>query len=447
MKLRYLSSACIILEDDGVKILYDPWLVDGAYIGSWFHYPPLKFNPEDFNDVDYIYISHIHPDHFDPNTLKRMDKKIPVIINNYLAKFLKNNIEELGFKVTEFNHNERIHLKNNLHLNILAADACNPQLCAQFLGCAVMETRIGATQIDSMSVIDNGTEVVVNVNDCPWELAQHSAKIIKDNYKNIDLLLTGYAGAGGYPQCFDMSEEEKQKEAQNKKTKFLTYGENYINLFKPKYFFPFAGRYTLGGKLFALNKYRGNPEIEEAYEYFSNSSNIVHTKNQCIILNQGEYFDITTEKCSKPYTPINSSKKQEYIEQVISKSKFEYENDSIPTNDEISLLLPNCYDRFEKMRSRIGFISDTQILLDLSDGNYISISSKGEGYKIIPKEEISQLEKYMIFSVDKRLLKRALMGPKLVHWNNIELGSHIWHKKVPNYYERGLYYILNFFYS
>ncbi len=445
MKLQYLSSACVIIEDDGVKILCDPWLTDGAYLGSWFHYPPLKFKPEDFNDVDYIYISHIHPDHIDPNTLKQMDKNIPVIINNYNSKFLKYNIENLGFKVTEFNHDERFHLKKKLHMKILAADNCNPQLCAQFIGCATMETKYGSTQIDSMCVIENGKEVVVNVNDCPWELSHHSAKKIKNEYDKIDLLLTGYAGASAYPQCFDMTDKEKIVEAEKKRQKFLIFGENYVNLFKPKYYHPFAGRYTLGGKLYSLNKYRGNPEIEDAYQYFTTTKNIDQSKQKCIILNQGEIFDISSGECSKPYEPVNISEKNQYVKDVLSKIKFDYENDPMPTTEDLLLLLPKCFERFENMRSKISFTSDTKILLDLSDGNFISISCKGDGYEIISKSETEKLSRYMIFSVDKKLLKRALLGPKFAHWNNVELGSHIWHKKVPNDYERGLYYCLNFF--
>lgn len=444
MRLQYISSACVLIEDDDVKILCDPWLVDGAYLGSWFHYPPLKFQPEQFNDVDFIYISHIHPDHFDPNTLNRMNKKIPIIINNYVSKFLKNNIEKLGFKVIELNHNTRVHLKNNLYINILAADACNPQLCAQFIGCAVMETTVGATQIDSMCVIDNGKEVVVNVNDCPWELANFSAKFIMNQYDHVDLLLTGYSGAGAYPQCFDITDDEKEQEMQNKKIKFLTHGENYVNLFKPKFFLPFAGRYTLGGKLTKFNKYRGNPELDEAYDYFSKSSKINHEKSQCILLNTGSFFDITTGNTSNSYAPIDLEEKQKYIDDVLSKIKFDYENDLVPNSEEILQLLPKSYDRFEKMRLTIGFISDTKILLELSNEKFISISCNGDGYDVIDTKEIEKLSKYMIFSLDKRLLKRALMGPKFAHWNNIELGSHIWHKKVPNNYERGLYYCLNF---
>lgn len=64
MKIRYIKSACVAIEIKEVKILTDPWLVDGEYYGSWCHYPKLKFDQDYFDNIDYIYISHIHPDHF-----------------------------------------------------------------------------------------------------------------------------------------------------------------------------------------------------------------------------------------------------------------------------------------------------------------------------------------------------------------------------------------------
>ena len=79
MKVTFHQSACVLIEGDGVKILCDPWLVDGAYIGSWHIYPPYEFQPNEFNDVDYIYVSHIHPDHFNDKTLMQLNKDIPVL--------------------------------------------------------------------------------------------------------------------------------------------------------------------------------------------------------------------------------------------------------------------------------------------------------------------------------------------------------------------------------
>ena len=45
--------------------------------------------------------------------------------------------------------------------------------------------------------------VPVHVNDCPLELAKSTFIDIKKQYENITCLLTGYGGAGPYPQCFE----------------------------------------------------------------------------------------------------------------------------------------------------------------------------------------------------------------------------------------------------
>ena len=139
MKLTFLQSSSYILEHNGVKILNDPWLVDGEYYGSWSHYPQFKFNPVNYSDIDYIFISHIHPDHVSFKTLEQLDKSIPVLIHQFPTKFLKKNIENLGFKTIEIEHNKRTKLKNDLYINILAADNCDPELCGKFLGCGTAE--------------------------------------------------------------------------------------------------------------------------------------------------------------------------------------------------------------------------------------------------------------------------------------------------------------------
>src|SRR3972149_7564393 len=167
MKLKFLQSASVMIEDEGVKILCDPWLTDGEYFGSWAHYPHFDFNPRDFDDTDFIYISHVHPDHLSLKTLSKLRKDKPVIIHKFPEDFMKKDIENLGFQVREILHDTRVPLKNNVHINILAADNCDPKLCGRYFGCSLLENKFGATSIDTMSVIDNGKEVIVNTNDCP----------------------------------------------------------------------------------------------------------------------------------------------------------------------------------------------------------------------------------------------------------------------------------------
>jgi len=132
MKITQLNSASVMIEDgvddSKVKILCDPWLEGEEYLGSWAMYPPYHFNPDNFTDVDFIYVSHIHPDHSSTKTLSKLNKDIPVLIHNFPEKFLKNKIESLGFKTIELEHGIRISLKNNLHINIMAADNCDPNI-------------------------------------------------------------------------------------------------------------------------------------------------------------------------------------------------------------------------------------------------------------------------------------------------------------------------------
>jgi len=448
MKLIYLSSASVIINHEKTNILCDPWLVDGEFYGSWFHYPSLNFKPEDFNFVDYIYISHIHPDHLSIKTLSRMNKKIPVIILNYVDKFLKRNIERLGFNVIELEHNKRTHLKDNLYINILAAHYCNPKLCSKLMGCSNVEKIFGATSLDSMSVIDNGKEVVVNTNDCPFEIAKFSADAIKEYYKNIDFLLVGYSGAGPYPQCFDMlTDQEKNDAAIKKKKQFFNQAESYVNLFQPKFFMPFAGRYTLGGKLADLNDQRGVPELEEAFDYFTVSSNINQKKHKCIILNAQNNFDISTEIASAPYRKSNLREKINYIKNVLSTIKFDFENKPHVTLEQINRLLPKCYERFENRRKKINYNSDKVILLKIIEDKILVISCNGSGYKIIPEVEKKDFKNFLFIELDDRLLNLLLLGPKFAHWNNAEIGSHLRFYRYPDVFERAQYHCLCYFHS
>ena len=77
----------------------------------------------------------------------------------------------------------------------------------------------------------------------------------------------------------------------------------------------------------------------------------------------------------------------------------------------------------------------------------MKVSANGNGYKIIEKNELNELKKYVKISLDSRLLLRLLKGPKYAHWNNAEIGSHLVYERKPEIYERGLYHSLSFFHS
>ena len=447
MKLTFFQSSAVMIETKGVKILCDPWLVDGELYGSWNHYPPIDFQPQNFNDVDFIYLSHIHQDHFSKKSLSKLNKDIPVIIHNFENKILRENIKEMGFKVNELNHNDRTHLKNQVFINILAADNCDPSICYKYFGCAPLESKYGSTSIDTMSVIDDQDNVLVNTNDCPFELSFTAATTLKEKYSKIDMLLVGYTSASAYPQCFTLSEAEKIREKERMQQDFLKKAENYVNLFEPDYFMPFAGRYTLAGKLAPLNDYRGVTELDDAFSYFTNSKNIDVEKSKCIILNPGSIFDTETGQPSEPYKKIDKIQKQQYIQNVLAKRKLDYESEQEPEIDEIKSLIGKCYERFERKRKELRFSSEATVLIKLSSEEFLAISCNGNGWKIIKQKNIDDYKNYVKLSLDTRLLKWILSGPRYAHWNVAENGSHITFERTPNVYERGLYYCLAFFYA
>lgn len=449
MQVTYLESAAILIEDGDAAVLCDPWLLDGAYYGSWAHYPEPDFEPEEFDDVDYIYISHIHPDHFDPDTLERMDTDIPVLIHDYRWDYLRDAIAELGFEVIELPHGQRTHLTEDVHINILAADGCDPERCGNYFGCTWYDTDAetpGSTQVDSMAVIDNGTETVVNTNDVPFSIAEPVCTDVKREYGEVDLLCHQYSAAQFYPQAVtNYSHEKKIRERDRVIREKHERALDFIDIFEPNYYMPFAGEYVLTGDLAHLNEYTANPPREEALEFFSTA--VDSDEHECVFLNSGEHIDLETGDRSAPFQPPDPDAKQRYIEEELSSRSFDYEADPIPTLEELQAYVPYAYDNLEEKRERIGFTSDTTVLVSLVEDVYLELDLNGGGYRYVASPDTDHYDGYVKMEVDPRLLKRLFEGPHSAYWADAKIGSHIGIEKEPDIYERGLYLCLGSFHA
>jgi UDP-MurNAc hydroxylase len=440
MKVTHIASATVLVSHKNTKILTDPWLVGEEFYGSWTHYPPLNIDFNKFDDVDYIYISHIHPDHMSKETLEKINPNIPILIHDYDAKFVKMNLENWGRKVIELKHGEKFHCGDGLNIHIYAADDCNPEVCFKFFGCGKMESKFGSTGIDTMSVIENGDKTILNVNDCPFSLSENVLNRVLKNHPVIDMLWVGYAGAGSYPQCWDYSDEEKLNlYGLKKKSHFLNMGLDFLKRINPKTYMPFAGTYTLRGKYAHLEKFRVVPELQDALKFYQQNYN-----GNGILLNSFESYDLGEDVASSDYVPVQYEEKLRYVEEVLSKHKYEYEMDSEPTLEEILSLLPRAYERFNDKRKEIKFDSDTNVYIYLPDNKLCKVSCKGLGYEIVDINDFND-KKYVTYKLDYKLLHRILKGPRFAHWNNAEIGSHIMFSRKPEVYERALYFSMNYF--
>ena len=166
-----------------------------------------------------------------------------------------------------------------------------------------------------------------------------------------------------------------------------------------------------------------------------------------MLLNSESIFDLENFSSSSEYQKINLTEKSNYIKNILSNQKFDYESEIFPSKNELSKLFPNCYNRFESRRKRIGYMSDTMIFIEDYDGEFIQIACNGDGYSCKSLEELDLNQNYVMIKLDKKLLKQILKGPKFAHWNNAEIGSHLKFIRSPETFERPLYHCLSYFHS
>jgi len=442
MKIKLYRSATVGLKSENFKLLMDPWLVDGEYFGSWSHFPKYNINKNlnEINSYDAIYISHIHPDHCSDKTLKLINKNIPIYIHSFHSKFLKFKLERMGFNVFEIKNGSTKKLSKELSITIYAADNCNPELCYKFFGCADLEASEGSQQIDSIAVFENSQNVVVNTNDCPFELAKDTLQRIKKKYEKIDLLLTGYQNASPYPQCFENLEtNEKINEGKKVAINCLNRSLSSINLLKPEYFLPFAGTYILTGKLSKIDHLRGVPSIDEAFEYLSKNQNT----SKPLMLSTDSEFDFNSKLYSKKYQKFEVQKYNEYLE-FLSSKKLDFENEEYPDLDEIYDLSKLAHIKYLEKKLIFNIKFDTDIYVEIYD-KFIKLCKNN---KIILEKSSNNLSgKFVIYKVDPRLLKLLLKGPRYAHWNNAEIGSHLKIFRKTNIFERQVYSSMNYFHN
>jgi UDP-MurNAc hydroxylase len=251
VKITYIANACCLYEHEGYKILSDPWLADGAFEGSWAHFPPLLSKAEDFFDVDLIYISHLHPDHYDEETLKKFPKTIPILILDSKPNYLLKKVESLKFKT--------IHQIPDQ--GILIAGPFKITMFAPFTGHLFYETEIGNI-IDSAIVLEAGGIKIFNANDNAPTL--EASRKLQKQFGSFDLIQLVDSTAGPYPACFkNLTHEEKLSERDRILTRHMDLMCECAKVLNAKLAMPFAGHYKLRGPLEKLNQYLGVYEPEE----------------------------------------------------------------------------------------------------------------------------------------------------------------------------------------
>lgn len=421
MQVRYIKSATVVIEHNGVKVLCDPWLTEGIYYGSWFSWPVNKFTAADFQDVDYIYISHVHPDHCDENTLRDLPKNIPIIILDFAEKFLRNRLKILGFTdIREVPNRGELSLGKDFKVEVMAADDNSAARFARSYRIKPFGSHEKTLQIDSLAIFSGGGKVVVNSNDVPVGLWIESAGYVISKYEKIDLLLVSYAGAGPFPQAYMIPMDQMLHGATGAAYTFLSGTMNYIHALKPKYFMPYAGQYTLGGKLAWMNTFKGVVELDELIIDFLPFLKSHGFTAEMVLLDCGESFDVDKERPSKDFTPTDFHARGKYVKDVLAKKKFDYELLEKAGED----ILPKMKAARETMwrkQATFNYYEDVDFYINAQTGDFYHLNFSHKEVKRVAKETYDRTT--IVASLDPRLMNMIL--DRKANWNNAEIGSHV----------------------
>lgn len=411
MKVRYIYSACIVIETPDCRICCDPWFTQGIYEGSWYQYPPIKDPVAAIGQIDFVYVSHIHPDHYDPpflRTLLRANPECGVLVGTENQDFLVSKMRRDGFRP--------------LSVSKLSKGLTELAIFPNFADDEI--------NIDSALAVKSSGLTVVNMNDCPFDERQVS--LVREFCGAVpDLACLPYAGAGPYPQMYRFgSETARILAVENKKRQFLQLFGRYLDALEPRFAMPFAGLYYLGGPLRTKNVDRGVPDAIEVKREFGDSV--------LVLEEDGGEIDLTNNKITRErLVAFNQVARDVYLSQFDS-VLFPYELTPSVGHTKLTEILAEAHS---KAITRVKNPPDRTICFQLNPNQFLCLRSDHPG-SVIVTNSVNNFSNREIIEIDERLLHGLLT--RRFHWNNAEIGSHFSFSRFPDVYDRSVYNLLNF---
>ncbi len=425
MQLQFYANACAVVESFGFRLLTDPWLVDGAFDGSWCHAPALVTKPADLRDVDALYISHLHPDHLDDRSLEFIPRDVPVVCLDEPSNPLPKVLASLGF--------ERI-----VALRDGASTRLGPfelTMYRPFIKNVFAESQVG-NLIDSAIVVSDGIRTLINFNDNNPTV--QVARELSLRHGPLDAVLVPYGSAGPYPACFPQLENAlMRREARRISERNLAHLAQVADALGARYVMPFAGAYALGGKLWRHNEFLATPSWDRAAEYMAHAL----PEQSVLLMQEGQRFDLDSgEYVEGGYRPIDEAGRERYIRETLSRVTFPYEDDPESDERDLESALRDARKHLWKYQTLFGYRSDWTFALE----------PKGYGRSFairFDSPDVGWVERldapYVKANLDPRLLMRVL--DRRTNWNNVEIGCHASFERAPDVWLPDLHTMMAFF--
>jgi UDP-MurNAc hydroxylase len=430
----YGNSFLEIRTGAGKRIVCDPWILDGAYYGSWFHYPPVRVSEEFYAGIDYLYFSHLHPDHFDPRSLRPFDRRIPVLISERRNPTLLRALTGIGFRdVTAF----PVGLEHRL-------DGFRIRLWNDFGGQDVARQDSVGFELDSSIAVFDGGTMVLDVNDNVIE--ETLARALHREYPKIDCALLPYAGAGPYPQLFEnLGEAEKLQARAAVRKRYLDNFLKVARILQADVTVPCAGEYVVGGKNWEYTRYVHTPTPRELAEAWREAG----LATRMTMMSSHDVLEVPGGELRSAGLGGRDYGHEDRIAFARSTQGVPYLIDGFVIPEELRLPTPKVLSALNKARAtlgeaqrRYGSFPPLALVVDVPGTGLFAADLRGAEGPFEPVER----------SPDGPFLRVTLPYPYLfalltqhVHWNNLEIGNHVRLFRSPERYVPDVHVLLSFF--
>jgi len=424
IKVKYFYSACVGIETENLSILCDPWFTQGAFDGSWYHYPPPPKDPlAMIGPYKFIYVSHLHGDHYDPQFIKQ-----------YLRGYPATKVLIADFK--EPNYLDKMMTAEGIKHQVLSSTFEIGKTKFK-----IFPNESHVNDVDSALAVTYESEYswkpphsVVNMNDNRYN--QEQVYEIKDFIgERASIGLFSYALGSGHPQTFYESgsrrlEQKKHEKIQLGIDRYLQFKE----AFDPYASIPFAGKYVLGGKLSKLNDGRAVIDAVDMLEY---------DKDAVILADHGA-GTITTNAPKNPSIkirtkPYDNELVNHYIESI-SREIMDYEKyfGSFPVDKmPIERLVTKA---FKNAISKSRCEEDFYICLRWQYNYFVmNVNKNKQDCKFLNAPDMNPS---WYIEIDPKHLFGLLTN--VFHWDNASVGSHYQTRRFPDGYVERVQHFLYF---
>ena len=400
IKVRYINHAFLIIESDNFKFATDPWALGPAFnTGWWLKHKTIANWKNELNSCDFIYISHNHPDHCHELTLSYVDKKIPLVVPNFITNSTGLLLQDLGFKnIHNLNFENQYQLKNTeLIFTIFKSGDLRDDSGFYF----------SAGNFKGLLTVDANN---LNFLKLP----------------SVDLFASSFAGgAHGYPlNCENYELKDRVKMLDNdrkfiRKTKY-----KYLEKIKPKFFLPYAGFFKEALKRDEVYIKYNKKNIVKDYTNFCKKLDIEILdveENTIFNFNKNKNVKFGTYK-GKYYIDINENDYLEYFKEKYKKIDLNY--------------IKNYFENSKFHDDSILFISLTGDNFENNNCCFQVNFTKKITFTILEAKNLNELlqskNNYLFMKIRKESFLNTIYNKR--SWEDISIGFQNKQFRKPNIY-------------